>query len=125
MNMTAAPTPCDAMSNLSFTARNPLEREALSATHISIAGCGSFGSALADMLVRAGVSSLDLIDPERLAPENVGRHILTSKDVGKWKAEALASRLLEVNPDLKVSARCEKFQDADGVLVCCADSRRC
>jgi molybdopterin/thiamine biosynthesis adenylyltransferase len=77
------------------------------------------------MFVRAGVAKLTLIDPELLDAENLGRHVLTSNDVGRPKAGALARRLLEVNADLVVEARQEKFQDAGGLLVCCADSRRC
>jgi molybdopterin/thiamine biosynthesis adenylyltransferase len=77
------------------------------------------------MLVRAGAGRLTLIDPESLKVENVGRHILTSRDVGRPKVEALAQRLLEIDPELDVEPRQEKFQDADGLLVCCTDSRRC
>jgi molybdopterin/thiamine biosynthesis adenylyltransferase len=88
-------------------------------------GCGSFGSALADMLVRAGVGKLTLIDPEPLSIENIGRHVLTSSDIGRAKAHALARKLLDINPELEVEPRQEKFHQADGLLVCCADSRRC
>jgi hypothetical protein len=77
------------------------------------------------MLVRAGAGSQTLIDPELLGVENIGRHVLTSSDVGQPKAHALARRLLEVNPELDVEPRQEKFRDADGLLVCCADSRLC
>lgn len=108
-----------------FYARNPREREALAGQVISIIGCGSFGSALADMLVRAGAGKLILIDPETLAAENLGRHVLTLGDVGRPKAAALATRLREVNPELRVEARQEKFRDAEGLLICCSDSRRC
>ena len=108
-----------------FYCRNPHERAALVRQHVAIVGCGSLGSALADILVRAGVGRLTLIDPEVLRVENLGRHILTSRDVGQPKAYALARRLLEVNPELDVEPRQEKFRDADGLLVCCADSRRC
>lgn len=108
-----------------FYSRNPHERDALARERISIVGCGSFGSALADMLVRAGVGKLTLIDPEALAIENIGRHVLASNDIGQPKADALARRLLEINPELDVEPRREKFRDADGVLVCCADSRLC
>lgn len=108
-----------------FYLRNPNERAALAGSHISIVGCGSFGSALADMLVRAGIGSLTLIDPELLSIENIGRHVLTARDVGKPKVDALAARLREINPELEIEARQEKFADAAGVLVCCADSRRC
>jgi molybdopterin/thiamine biosynthesis adenylyltransferase len=51
--------------------------------------------------------------------------VLTSKDLGQAKALALARRLREVNPELEVEARRERFREADGLLICCADSRRC
>lgn len=108
-----------------FFARNTRERELLAGSHVSIAGCGSFGSALADMLVRAGLGRLTLIDPETLAIENVGRHVLTAKHVGRPKVEALAEHLRDVNPELEVEPRRERFSDAGGLLLCCADSRRC
>jgi molybdopterin/thiamine biosynthesis adenylyltransferase len=77
------------------------------------------------MLVRAGLGRLTLIDPEPLSIENVGRHMLTTTDVGRGKAEGLAERLRQINPELEVDARREKFHDAAGLLVCCADSRLC
>ncbi len=108
-----------------FYARNPAVREALSGRRITIVGCGSFGSALADMLARAGAGRLALVDPEVFAIENVGRHMLTAKDVGRPKVDALADRLREINPEIQVEARRQRFRDGDGLLICCADSRRC
>jgi molybdopterin/thiamine biosynthesis adenylyltransferase len=109
--------------NEKFYARNPGEREALEGMHVSVVGCGSFGSALADMLVRAGLGRITLIDPDRLAIENVGRHVLTARYLGKPKVQGLAEHLREINPDLRVEARCERFRDADGLLISCVDSR--
>lgn len=108
-----------------FYDRNPAERAALAGRTVSVIGCGSVGSAVADMLVRAGVDRLVLVDPEPLAVENIGRHVLTSKDVGRPKAVALAAHLREINPDLEVTARVEAFQDAEGLLAACVDSYRC
>src|SRR5690606_8736568 len=108
-----------------FYARNPSEREGLKDRHVSIVGCGSFGSALADMLVRAGLGRLTLIDPETLSIENIGRHVLTTRDVGRPKAEGLGGRLLEINPQLEVEARQETFHDAAGLILSAVDSRRC
>ncbi|MFB3826711.1 MAG: ThiF family adenylyltransferase [Bryobacteraceae bacterium] len=108
-----------------FYARNPGVRERLAGTLVSVIGCGSFGSAMAEMLARAGIGRLALIDPETLAVENLGRHVLTAADLGKPKVYALARRLREINPALEVDARRERFHDAGGVLLCCADSRRC
>ncbi len=77
------------------------------------------------MLVRAGLGRITLIDPELFAPENVERHVLTPADIGRPKVDALAGRLSAINPGLQVEARREKFRDADGLLLSCADSRRC
>lgn len=108
-----------------FYARNPAEREILASRHATVVGCGSFGSALAEMLARAGLGGLTLIDPDRLAVENIGRHVLTPRDLGRYKAEALAERFRDINPELRVEARCEKFRDAEGLLISCVDSRVC
>lgn len=108
-----------------FDARNPEMRQRWRGQLVSIIGCGSFGSALADMLVRAGLERLVLIDPEPLAVENVGRHVLTARSVGRSKAAALAARLREINPQLRVEARQERFARAEGLLISCVDSRRC
>src|SRR5437867_8391247 len=78
-------------------ARNPREHEVLSGKHVAVIGCGSFGSAIAEMLARAGIGQLTLIDPDVLSAENLGRHVLTQKDLGRPKVEALRERLLAIN----------------------------
>jgi molybdopterin/thiamine biosynthesis adenylyltransferase len=90
-------------------ARNPKEAERLSAKHLAIIGCGSGGSALADMAARSGVGRLTLVDPEPLVTANVGRHMLDRRDLGKPKAEALREKLLAVNPQCKVEAHQARF----------------
>lgn len=61
---------------------------------ISIIGCGSIGSLLAESLARSGtVSNLRLIDPERLAVENVMRHLCGMAEVGEYKATAVAKKI--------------------------------
>src|SRR5688572_1325906 len=91
-------------------ARNPKAYEIFSKKRVSLVGCGSVGSALGEMLVRAGIGELWLTDPDTLAPENLSRHVLTSADLGRPKAEALADRFRAINPDLKVSARVRPFE---------------
>jgi len=80
------------------------------------------------MLVRTGIGELTLIDPERLDPENIARHILTQKDLGKPKVEAIRRRLIEINSECKINIHFKRFEEvltrAD-LLVSCADSYRC
>ena len=92
-------------------ARNPKEAERLSQKHIAIIGCGSGGSALAAMAVRAGIGTFTLVDPDVLALENVGRHILSRTDVGKPKVLGIKQMIEQVNPAAEVEAVCGKFEN--------------
>src|SRR5438034_9246467 len=97
-------------------ARNPKEHTVLSTKHVTVIGCGSFGSAIAEMLVRAGIGQLTLIDPDTLNPENICRHMLTQRDLGKPKADALKDRLLAINPECGISAVAEPFKPGHAIL---------
>src|SRR5438132_10864460 len=92
-------------------ARNPKEAERLKEKHLAFIGCGSGGSALALMAARSGIGKLTLVDPETLALENVGRHMLLRSDVGKAKVEALARLVKDINPQAEVHAVQTKFND--------------
>jgi molybdopterin/thiamine biosynthesis adenylyltransferase len=110
--------------------RNPEQRKLLENKNVLLVGCGSMGSALSEMLVRAGVGNLTLIDPENLAPENLVRHMLTQKDLGRPKVEAMKERLLEINPECAVTARQEDFRtvttlDTFDLVLSAADSYQC
>jgi molybdopterin/thiamine biosynthesis adenylyltransferase len=61
------------------------------------------------MAARTGTGRITLIDPEVLAPENVGRHMLTAEDIGKSKVEAMRDRILAINPDCRVDALVQRF----------------
>lgn len=61
------------------------------------------------MAARTGTGRITLIDPEVLAPENVGRHMLTTADIGKSKVEAMRDRILAINPDCRVGALSCRF----------------
>jgi len=109
-------------------ARNPKEAERLSQKHLAVIGCGSGGSALAAMAARSGVGRFTLVDPDVLALENVGRHMLSRTDVGKPKVLGLKHVIEEVNPSAEVEAICGKFDSLarkPEVLVAATDSFAC
>ena len=60
---------------------------------VLIVGAGAVGSLTAQVLARAGISPLYLLDKDTLEVENVVRHYLGAEDVGKSKARATAERL--------------------------------
>ena len=68
---------------------------------VTVFGCGSVGSFVAQSLARAGVGTLCLVDFDKLSWANVGRHALGADSVGRNKAEALAERLQREFPHLQ------------------------
>ena len=80
------------------------------------------------MAARAGIASFCLIDPDLLAPENLGRHILNGSDLGRSKAEGVARAIKAVNPEAEVEVRAGKFTDLDekpDLILAATDSFVC
>lgn len=69
---------------------------------VVVIGAGSVGSDLAEALVRSGVGTLTLIDPDTVESHNLGRSRYDESDIGKPKAEALAARLRRISGSLSV-----------------------
>jgi ThiF family protein len=83
---------------------------------------------LAVMAARAGIGRFTLVDPDVLALENVGRHILSRGDVGQYKALGMKRAIEEVNPAAEVEAVCGKFDGlacAPDIIVAATDSFSC
>jgi len=59
---------------------------------VAVIGVGALGSIVAELLTRAGVTRLALIDHDILSAGNVCRHIATLADIGKEKVEIVAGR---------------------------------
>ncbi len=63
------------------------------AKRVVVLGSGSLGSAVSELLARAGVGDIEFVDPEDFESGNTSRHLLGMPDLGKPKASALAARL--------------------------------
>jgi molybdopterin-synthase adenylyltransferase len=77
----------------------------LLASRVTLIGCGGLGTVLADMLVRAGVGFLRIVDRDSVELNNLQRQVLfTERDVaeGQPKAVAAAQHLAEVNSTVTV-----------------------
>ncbi|MDR1330705.1 MAG: ThiF family adenylyltransferase [Tannerella sp.] len=74
-------------------------------------GCGSVGSLFALELAKAGVGHFLLIDNDIFGYHNICRHQCGIYDVGRYKTDALAERILQVNPYAKVVTRNRIVQD--------------
>lgn len=64
---------------------------------IALIGCGTIGGHVAALILRGGAgcgsAALDLFDGDTFSPGNVGRHYLSTSDIGKNKSIALAKAL--------------------------------
>ena len=75
----------------------------LSDSKVAIFGIGGVGGYACEALVRSGVGAFDLIDDDKVCLTNLNRQIIaTRKTVGKYKAEVMKERMLEINPDADV-----------------------
>lgn len=95
-------------------------------------GCGSLGSPLARVLVRAGIGHLDMVDLQTMDSENTSRHHLGLSKIDKGKAEALAREFRADVPGLQTEGflaeakswlmRHSKPGNYDLIVDCTADS---
>jgi molybdopterin/thiamine biosynthesis adenylyltransferase len=76
--------------------------DARRAMRVLLVGCGSLGSPVAELLARAGVGSLDIVDFEDLEAPNVGRHSLGLNSLNKAKAVEMAARIEKLVPGCTV-----------------------
>lgn len=69
---------------------------------VLLLGCGSLGAPVADLIGRAGIGELHLLDKEIFEPENCSRHVLGASELGLGKAESMAKRLRQAIPGIVV-----------------------
>ncbi len=77
--------------------------EKLQNSKVAIFGIGGVGGYVCEALVRSGVYHFDLIDDDQVCLTNLNRQIhATRKTVGKYKAEVMKERMLEINPNADI-----------------------
>jgi len=75
----------------------------LGRSKIVIVGCGATGSVTAELLVRAGIGHITIIDRDFVELSNLQRQFLfTEADVGKPKATTAADYLRKINSKIKI-----------------------
>lgn len=73
-------------------------QEKFSRGRVAICGLGGLGSRVAELLTRAGVGYLRLIDFDRLEATNLNRQWYFMEQLGRYKADALADNLRRITP---------------------------
>lgn len=77
--------------------------ERLHRAHVLVVGLGGVGAYAAEMLCRAGVGQMTIVDADMVQPTNINRQLpALHSTLGKPKAEVLAERFRDINPDLQL-----------------------
>ena len=72
---------------------------------VAVFGVGGVGGHVVEALARSGVGAIDLIDDDTVNLTNLNRQIIALRStLGQYKVDAAKARILDVNPDCKVTA---------------------
>ena len=92
--------------------------EKLRAAHVLVVGLGGVGAYAAEMIARAGVGRMTVADADTVNPTNINRQLVAlHSTVGRPKAEVLAERLRDINPQLELRVVCRYIRDEETDLL--------
>lgn len=76
----------------------------LNKSNVAVFGIGGVGGYVCEALARSGVGKLTLIDGDVVSVSNINRQIIAlTSTVGKFKADVMKDRIMDINPDAEVS----------------------
>ena len=88
-------------------------QEKLARSHVIVFGLGGVGSYTAECLARSGVGELTIVDNDTVSLTNRNRQLeALASTLGQNKTDAVAARLLDINPDLTVHPICATYDAA-------------
>lgn len=80
--------------------------ERLRGAHVLVVGLGGVGGYAAEMLCRAGVGRLTLVDGDKVSESNLNRQIIAlNSTVGQSKVELFEKRFKDINPECDTVAK--------------------
>ena len=75
----------------------------LQAAKVLIVGVGGVGSYAAEAIARAAVGTVAVMDGDQVAASNLNRQLVAlTSTIGRNKAEVMAERIRDINPDCRV-----------------------
>jgi len=93
--------------------------ERLRSSKVAVVGIGGVGSFAAEALARAGIGHIVIVDFDLVEKSNINRQIhALHSTLGMPKVEVMKARILDINPDIKVTAIKDYYcaQNADDIL---------
>ena len=78
--------------------------ERLQQAHVLVVGLGGVGAYAAEMICRAGVGRMTIVDADTVQLTNINRQLpALHSTMGREKAEVLAERFKDINPDIQLT----------------------
>ncbi len=88
--------------------------EKLRQSHVLVVGLGGVGAYAAEMIARAGVERMTIVDADTVGMSNINRQLVAlHSTVGQPKAGILAARLRDINPDIQLTVIEEYIKDEE------------
>ena len=85
----------------------------LSTSHVILFGLGGVGSYTAECLARSGVGELTIVDNDTVGLTNLNRQLeALHSTLGQRKTDAVAARLRDINPNLRLHPICATYDAA-------------
>ena len=76
----------------------------LKRAHVLVVGLGGVGAYAAEMVARAGVGKMTIADADAVNTTNINRQLVAlHSTVGRQKADILAERLRDINPEIDLT----------------------
>lgn len=81
---------------------------------VLIVGVGGVGSFAAEAVARAGVGNITVMDGDTVQPSNLNRQLIAlTSTLGRNKAEVMAERINDINPETSVTALARFYKEDD------------
>ena len=100
---------------------NPIENDVT----CHVIGVGATGSHVALALAKMGVPDIHIYDFDTVDEHNITNQAYDTSDLGKTKIEAMTSKLIAINPNIKITRHCKGWNEGmllSGYVFLCVDS---
>lgn len=93
---------------------------------VNVIGVGAIGSVVCEMLAKAGITKITIWDFDKVESHNIANQMYTENDIGKYKVDAIAERMIAINPEIKQGLKIEREgwhgQQLTGYIFMCVDN---
>lgn len=78
---------------------------AIRRSSVIVFGCGGVGSYVCEALARLGIGKITVVDGDKVSESNINRQLVAlHSTVGIFKADVMAERIKDINPECEVRA---------------------